>query len=262
MPRRPRTLEHLYGRLPRVTSALFGVHSHLREVDDSESPGPFQLAAFGFPGGDLELRPSAARRLQRLIEGAPVTTPGLRRLIVTDLLTLLHESIHALGPDDPAAMRQAFGSGRDDAERAVSEGLVEWAAWQHLPDFIRALGLDARDPWLLTTTPVAAYEGPAATIGVVVAHVAVLRHRSLTDQTAELLRSGVPHGALELLSRQWAAALGSPERARDVETAILGAMRSLLAHAAPAEAARIAARQFARSVDGRVASPEVERGVA
>ena len=262
MAREPRTLDELYARLPRVTATIFGVTSHLREVDDSESPGTGLLAAFEYPGGTLLLRPSAARRLRRLVEGAPVATPGLRRLIATDLLTLLHESIHALGPSSAAAMRQSFGSARTDADRAVAEGLVEWAAQRHLGEFIRALGVDRRNPWLPETPAQPAYSVPTAMMAVLVEHVAGLSGTDVTAQTAELLRAGVPGGALALLSRRWAAASGVPDAAPRVHAAILAGMDHALAHAVPAEAARLSARRLVARIDAAIGVRVSERSVA
>ena len=206
-PRAPRTLSAFYHRVAPTTAAMFHAHSHMREVDDDAALDPYVLAAMEMPDGILGLRPAMARRLRRLIEGPPVATPGLQRQLVTDLLTILHESLHACGPEDRRRMRAAaVDVSATDGTGAFDEGFVEWAAQRSLPAFIRALGLDSRNPWLLTNPAKGAYEPLPVAMGSLVVHVASLRGVSALAESRRLIQAGVPKFALETLARDWVAA--------------------------------------------------------
>jgi hypothetical protein len=257
----PRTLHDLYARLRPVVSALFACPSHLREIEDDAELEPYIPAEFLMPEGLLRIRPAVRRRLLRLTEGAPVTTPRLRQLIVTDLLTLLHECLHSLGPAGLRRKQAAHAPNDHDGSHAFNEGFIEWAAQRSLASFIRALGLDRTHPWLLTTPPEQAYAPLAGAAGAIVIHVAALQGRTPHEQTARMLRVGTPMFALDLLAREWLAASGRPPtpaaRARVVGD-INATMRAITATGGGPVAGVRAASELIARVDALLGSATPE----
>ena len=186
--RPPRDLADLVGRFAAAVEARFGAPVYARRLGrpgELESDWPVDvapLAEFDLQaGGLLELNASLRGRLNQVVDRLREAWDGGPRLSDAEvveakdaLTSLLHEIVHALGPDDPeVAATDWWTAHRYPHASVATEGLAELAARLFIEDVLSATGLSDLEPRLrsapLRERP---YPGPEAAMRTLVGGIA------------------------------------------------------------------------------------------
>lgn len=198
--RPPSGLAELVQSFCTAAEDLFGVPVYARRLlaegeleaewqDDATPLAEFDLHA----GGALLLNRSLAADLRQVVRilrgvasGEGAATPSVVAFVKDRLTSLLHEVVHAIGPDDAeVAATDWWTAHRYPHANVVTEGLAELAAQLFIDDVLDASGVLAVIP-ALSVVPLQdrPYPGPAAAMRALVGGVSARTRRDLSADPA------------------------------------------------------------------------------
>ncbi len=213
------SFEDFLERSRKAVEELFGAHVHVRTyvTDSAISPlrdrlrGSVVLGRYRYGtsnGGELTLDVKRTTRPIRSFLKRVKNTPVQQNLPLRNgavetyreaLATVLHEHIHALGPDDSFAMHDAMNRALHGG-RVIDEGLTELATSVFMVDFLRALGIAGLHEDFQQERSEGNYPAETAFVREIVGYLA---ERYTEDPRAilkQLVTVGSEHGPLQRMA--------------------------------------------------------------
>ncbi len=237
----PPHLVELLDRARKAVEELFGATVHVRTYQTESTISPLRnrlrgnvvLGRYRYGSGnggelilDVKRTTRPIRSFLRKVRNTPVT--GVLSIRDSEaaayreaLATVLHEHIHALGPDEPFAMHAAMNRAIHGG-RVLDEGLTELATSVFMVDFLRTLGIAQLHGQFQTERTAGNYPAEVAFASEIVGYLAERYGEDPRAILRQLVTVGSEHGPLRRMAYLAAYGRGlDTGAARDVAAGII-----------------------------------------